>query len=82
MEVFEKVSTKYLQFSVVQIRPKTLVWACRNLKSGALLGTVKWYAGWRQYCFFPDSDCVFSGGCLLDISRFVHTKTQEHRRRQ
>lgn len=38
---------------------------------GFRLGIIKWYAPWRQYCFFPDSGCVFSKGCLNDIENFI-----------
>ena len=31
------------------------------------LGTIKWYGPWRQFCFFPASDTVWSDGCLRDV---------------
>lgn len=40
-------------------------------KSGSHLGQVQWYPQWRQYCFFPARDCVFSVGCLKDINDFI-----------
>ena len=44
-----------------------------NLSSGALLGEIKWYGAWRQYCFFPSpsADTVWSTGCLDDIKDYI-----------
>ena len=35
------------------------------------LGRIKWFFRWRQYCFFPENDCVFSKGCMNDINDFI-----------
>ena len=50
---------------------KTSVWSCKNNKSGAELGEVRWYAPWRQYCFMPSGPTVYSAGCLADIQDFI-----------
>ena len=50
---------------------KTSTWDCINRKHNALLGFIKWYGPWRQYCFMPCPDTVFSGGCLTDIDDFL-----------
>jgi hypothetical protein len=31
---------------------KTSIWECRNKSSGTVLGEVRWYGAWRQYCYF------------------------------
>lgn len=63
---------KYLVFekSAHQL-PKTSVWECKNAKRGTVLGIVKWYSPWRQYCYFPTVQAVYSAGCLNDISHFI-----------
>jgi len=38
-----------------------------NRNSGDIIGTVSWYASWRQYCFFPEPNTVWSDGCLADV---------------
>ena len=34
---------------------------------GDVLGTIKWFGRWRQYCFFPKPDTVWSDGCIADL---------------
>ena len=63
---------KFIHFTVVQAKPKTEVYACRNNSTGDELGIVKWYAPWRSYAFFPAfGDLVFNAGCLIDITHFM-----------
>lgn len=62
---------QHIHFVVIEEKPKTSVWGCLNTKSDDMLGIVKWYGPWRQYCFFPMADCVFSKGCLEDINQFI-----------
>lgn len=50
---------------------KTRAWTCLSNSNAAPLGTVKWFGRWRQYCFFPEDDCVFSVGCMEDINTFI-----------
>lgn len=44
---------------------------CLNKRTRAVLGVVKWYPIWKQYCFFPECDIVFSQDCLADIQHFI-----------
>lgn len=62
---------QYINFQIKEHKPKTLVWSCRNNSSGAELGEIKWYASWRQYCYFPTVQAVYSTGCLKDIADFI-----------
>lgn len=55
--------------------------AVMSRHSGALLGYVKWFVQWRQYCFFP-VDAVFDKKCLREIAEFCETQTVEHRGRK
>jgi hypothetical protein len=60
------------------INPATYeVVAVNNKASGDLLGYIRWYSPWRQYCFFPHSDTVYSAGCLNDINNFIHFLGEE-----
>lgn len=62
---------KYIEFIKVEQKPKTSVWECLNKAVGIPLGTIAWYGPWRQYCFCPEAECVFSSGCLADIQHFM-----------
>ncbi len=50
---------------------KTSVWDCWN-RSEERLGMVRWYAPWRQYCFYTNGDIILAKSCLLDIAEFCH----------
>lgn len=64
--------TKYLNFVQIEdLNRKTTIWEVRNLKYGYVLGSVKWYSSWRQYCFWPSVSTVYSPDCLNDIVAFI-----------
>ena len=62
---------RFISFKLLEKKPKTSVYAVINVKLGNILGIIKWYPSWRQYCFFPESDTVFNKDCLSDIENFV-----------
>jgi len=66
-----KTIYQYITFLERESTGKTSKWACRNKKSEAVLGEIKWYGAWRQYCYFPTIQAVYSAGCLNDISDFI-----------
>lgn len=68
---------KYIYFTKVEDKRKTSVWDCRSKRNGGLLGMVKWYGSWRQYCFMPESGTVFNISCNDDINSFIRQLTQE-----
>lgn len=73
------MSFKYIEFRVAGQKPKTTVWDILNKNSGDRIGQVRWYANWRQYCFLPDEECVFSVGCLQDIIMFIQTEMSKRK---
>jgi hypothetical protein len=47
-------------------------WACRNNKTGVLLGVVHFYHPWRRYVWQQSGpEGVFSADCLTDIAHFM-----------
>jgi hypothetical protein len=76
--VDKKISYKYIYFILIQKKPKTDIWSCYNAKNDWLLGQIKWYSGWRQYCYFPEN-ALFSRSCLLDIADFLKKINKEHK---
>ena len=57
---------------------KTDVWEVVST-SGALLGVVRWYGAWRQFCFFPGGGSIFNHRCLRDLSIFLDRVTMKHK---
>jgi len=66
-----KTRYKYINFEKIADKPKTTIWACRNNSGTAVIGHVMYYPQWRQYCFLPAYETVFSAGCLVDIQDFI-----------
>jgi hypothetical protein len=58
---------------------KTGIYECVADRNNARLGEVKWYAPWRQYCFFPNDFTVFSKGCMEDINNFIDLVTKNYK---
>jgi len=73
---------KYEYVHFVQIENpgrKTELWECRNNRSGDVLGIVKWYGAWRQYCFFPNRNTIFNIGCLHTTADFIGIRNTIHK---
>lgn len=71
-----KTQYQYIEFVELIATGKTRKYCCKNRSSGGILGEVKWYGAWRQYCYFPTAQAVYSTGCLKDICDFIeHLKT-------
>ena len=63
---------KYLTFvEVDNLKGTTRKFECKNNNSQTVLGIVKWYAPWRQYCYFDERAAVYSAGCLDDVADFL-----------
>lgn len=74
-----KTDYEFISFLKKHQFAKTSVWKCFNNKHGEELGIVKWYPAWRQYCYFPTVQAVYSAGCLRDINDFISAlKVEQH----
>lgn len=71
----------YIEFELLGHKTKTTIWSCKNKKSGDVIGLVEWYCNWRQYCFMPKGDTVFSRGCMLDVIEFIN-KLEDERKKE
>lgn len=50
---------------------KTQVWRVNATETKEVLGFVKWYSKWRQYCFEPNTYTLFEKTCLKEMSQFL-----------
>lgn len=71
---------KYIDFNLVEIKPKTKVIDVTNRENDLVIGTIKWFPNWRKYSFFPANDCVFETVCLKEITDFIMNLNIEHKR--
>jgi len=56
---------------------KTRVYEVVNLSSNCLIGTISWYASWRQFVLTPVHNSVWSKGCLADIQDAIAKAEKE-----
>ena len=78
-----KTEYKYFYFELVRpidLKKKTQTWFCISKNDKYMLGVVKWFPNWRQYCFFPEDETVFSIGCLNDMIDFTKQLNEGHRK--
>lgn len=70
---------RYLKFIKDSVPQNTWTYYVRSEGNGDLLGTIKYFGRWRQYCFFPVKDTVFSAGCLVEIDDYLKKVNAEWR---
>ena len=66
------VDSKYMEFDKIGDTGKTEIFNILSKSSGFILGQIKWYGPWRQYCFFPSPHSVFNNSCMNDIIKFIN----------
>lgn len=69
--------------SFIEFKPQahegvTKVWDVLSASKKDVLGTIRWNGAWRSYCFYPLAECVWSEGCLKDLTLFLHEQTSLH----
>ncbi len=62
------INSKYIEFIKEGDTGKTEIWNIISKSSKSILGQIKWYGAWRQYCFFPSRSTLFNITCLDDVS--------------
>lgn len=74
------MESKHLMFELMRVLPKTRVFNVRSKSDKTSLGMIKWHPAWRQYCFFPMPDCVWSQSCLEDLTIFLQALKDERKK--
>ena len=49
----------------------TQIHEVRSVHTGILIGTVKWYAPWRRYAFYPEAAVLLDAACLREVAKFL-----------
>lgn len=70
---------EFIRFVDTGYAGKTKRWLVENKRAEQPIGTISWYGPWRQYCFYPLPNTVYSAGCLGDITEFCGRQTNDHR---
>lgn len=43
------------------------------------LGAIQWNGAWRQYCFYPETETMWSSGCMKGIITFIDKINKQHK---
>ncbi len=62
---------EYIEFKLIEKKPKTEVYLIVNINNHGYLGEIKWHGPWRQYVFYPYRGTVFNMDCMRYIIDFI-----------
>lgn len=71
--------SKYLEFKQVPYEGKTKRFEIISKSQSVDLGIIKWNSNWRQYCFYPSDQTLWSRDCLKDIQDFLNNLMEERK---
>ena len=71
---------KWIFFELLEKGEKTNKWYVIARRNEAVLGEIKWFGRWRQYCFFPVIGSVFNNGCMESICEFIKEEMEKRKR--
>jgi len=71
---------KYIDFVLILEGTKTNKWHIISKSSGAVLGLIKWYAPWRQYCFLTLFTVVWNVDCLRSVQEFITAEMEKRKK--
>jgi len=75
------MSYKYIHMTLIGSLPKTKIYSINTIGDNTRIGIIKWYGPWRQYCFLPEPDTVFSKGCSEHINNFIQKLMDERKKK-
>ena len=65
------MKSKYLEFTLMELKPKTKVYEVSSKLHDVRLGIIKWYCPWKQYAFFTEPETIFNKTYMEDIINFI-----------
>lgn len=58
---------------------RTKVWRVYNFKHSEVVGWIKWYGGFRKYCFYlQDDTMLYDSDCMILIANFLDEANKIH----
>lgn len=80
----KKSVEEYIRIDEDGVSPSgvTKRWRVINKRTNEKVGAIKWYGGFRKYCFFPEDDTLlYDSDCLRLIADFLDAHNQLHRQK-
>lgn len=82
MVLSNKEWLEFIELPKTNKQAKTKVWNVKNIQTHQIIGQIKWYSAWREYCFFyhnPREELVLAPSCSEQIARFCRTQMRKRR---
>lgn len=73
--------SKWIYFELLEKGDKTNKWYVIARSNEAVLGEIKWFGRWRQYCFFPVIGSVFNPDCMDHICTFIRIEMEARKKK-
>lgn len=75
------METEYLKFiDGPSESGKTVVSLVVSKSQNIVLGQIKWFGRWRQYCFYPKEDTIWNKDCLIAVGNKIFDLNEQQRR--
>lgn len=68
----------FLNFIEIGSKPKTKIISVQN-NSNNEIAVIKWYAQWRKYCVFFNSETIFDSKCLNEVLNYLDEINKNHK---
>jgi hypothetical protein len=72
-------TTKYLKFDIVKDTGKTKLIFIINIHHDEVIGEIRWFSRWRQYCFSPNNNTIWNTECLNDVNAVIKQLMDERK---
>mgnify|MGYP001583585982 FL=1 len=66
-----EANLSFVEQQPILARRKTRRWGVYRHDDVTLLGTIRWWARWRRYAFFPSMETLFDAACLQEVAAFL-----------
>lgn len=77
MEIIKE--TKYLAFVIFPTEKKTKTIAIINRHHDEVIGEIRWFSRWRQYCFFPYDGTIWNTDCMSSVEDVIKELMEERK---
>lgn len=74
MVLSNKEWLEFIKLPKTNKQAKTDVYAVKNKQTKAIIGEIKWYSAWREYCYMyydPNEELILAPSCLEQMARFI-----------
>lgn len=80
------MKTDYDYFNVMKVpvpkERKTSIWRLVCKTNGRILGEIRWYSPWRQYCLYAVNKSIWSRSCNDQVNEIIQELMDMRRKKR